>query len=662
MTQVTDFVNKLLDTSDWPARWHCGHWTAFHGWLSITSDLVIWAAYFAIPFIIIRYITSKTEARFLRLYFLFAAFILACGATHFLDALAFWVPVYRLNALVKAITGILSLLTVGYLLRLLPAAVSARTPADLENEIAQRKRAEEQVRVLNEQLLALVADKTRALVATEQRFGAIIENSYEAISLIDENYLPIYRNASSVKMMGAIDDGDLLKSAWVARTHPDDRPIIQHVFDQIKASPGTPVSCVFRTINAEGIMRWVECTMTNRLNNAYVKAIVSNFRDITERRAIEEELRKSEKIYKEMAAHLPGTIVTIVDKERRFIVVEGEGLQTLGYSKERMEGRPEAEVLHPDAYKIVTPSRDKAFKGENVTTEATVGDVHMLTRYVPLRDADREVYAVMTISIDITEIKAAQLEVKALNENLERKIAERTRQLEAVNNELESFSYSVSHDLRAPLRVIHGYAEILVTDHGPQLDDECLRLLKTIMNNTLRMGVLIDELLNLSRLGRQTLVLQPANMNHIVADVIEEQEIAGRKPLDIISVQPLMTVPCDAKLMRHVWSNLISNAVKYSSRQEQPDIRISSEQQGGDVIFSIKDNGVGFNMNYAQNLFGVFQRLHKRSDFEGTGVGLALAQRIVLKHNGKIWAEATEQQGATFYFSLPANDTTNGTI
>jgi len=241
----------------------------------------------------------------------------------------------------------------------------------------------------------------------------------------------------------------------------------------------------------------------------------------------------------------------------------------------------------------------------------------------------------LTVSIDITARKKAE------------------EQLEIVNKELEAFSYSVSHDLRSPLRIIDGYSELLITDYTSTLDEEGNRLLGIIKANVRKMGRLIDDLLNFSRLGRKELIYQQVDMNKMVDTVIAELLVSNEKKHSI-DISPLEPAAGDSNLIRQVWINLISNAIKYSSETENPFIAISSAKSGNEIVYSVRDNGVGFNMQYADKLFGVFQRLHKVTEFEGTGVGLALVQRIVTRHGGRVWAEAEVNKGAVFYFSLPS--------
>jgi light-regulated signal transduction histidine kinase (bacteriophytochrome) len=260
----------------------------------------------------------------------------------------------------------------------------------------------------------------------------------------------------------------------------------------------------------------------------------------------------------------------------------------------------------------------------------------------------------LNISLDIADIKDAERKIKELNSTLERKVSDRTQQLELLNKELEAFSYSVSHDLRAPLRIINGYADILVNDYKEVIGEDGKAMLNRIMSNTQRMGHLIDDLLNLSRLGRKEMRISSVDMDKLVHRVIEDQCFTiAKKP--VFRVSSLPVVACDGNLIEQVWQNLVSNAIKYSSQTAHPEIEISYYYQNGFVVFEIKDNGVGFDMAFSDKLFGVFQRLHKRTEFEGTGIGLALVKRIVSRHNGVIWAQSAVGSGAKFSFNLPLN-------
>jgi signal transduction histidine kinase len=253
----------------------------------------------------------------------------------------------------------------------------------------------------------------------------------------------------------------------------------------------------------------------------------------------------------------------------------------------------------------------------------------------------------------LQQIETQSTEIQRFNQQLEQNIRERTMELEAANKELEAFSYSVSHDLRAPLRSIDGYSRVMIEDYGEKLDDEGKRILNVIVKNAVRMGHLIDDLLNFSRIAKQNLIKVKLDMRLLACTVAEELKSQQKRDIQI-TVNSMLNVEGDSSMIRQVFTNLLSNAIKYSTKKENPKIEVGSFTQDGNNVYYVKDNGAGFDMSYYDKLFGVFQRLHSGNEFEGTGVGLALVHRIVSKHNGKVWAEGKVDEGATFYFSLPS--------
>jgi signal transduction histidine kinase len=236
-----------------------------------------------------------------------------------------------------------------------------------------------------------------------------------------------------------------------------------------------------------------------------------------------------------------------------------------------------------------------------------------------------------------------------LNEDLKGK----NHDLEQVNHELESFTYSVSHDLRAPIRAMTGYAEILKEDYEAVLDEEGKRLLSNITANSKKMTQLIDSLLDLSRMGKREIVKTEIDMNQLVKEVSEELGIETKHKKLVFILHDLPSARGDFELLKRVFTNLLSNAVKYSSRKENPVITVGAEIHESEIVFFVEDNGAGFNMEYKNKLFGIFQRLHQVDEFEGTGIGLAIVQRIVMRSGGKVWAKGEVDKGATFYVSLP---------
>jgi signal transduction histidine kinase len=258
---------------------------------------------------------------------------------------------------------------------------------------------------------------------------------------------------------------------------------------------------------------------------------------------------------------------------------------------------------------------------------------------------------------DLADRAALAIDAGRLVQDLERRVLERTKDLETANAELEAFSYSVSHDLRAPLRAIDGFSQILLEDHGGSLDEEGRRVVGVIRSNTQRMGQLIDDLLKLSQLGRHAIRPEQVAMRPLVLTLFEELRASEPTRTLELRVGELPEATCDYGLIRQVWTNLLGNAVKYTRGRDVATVDVEGVLERDEVRYTIRDNGTGFNAAYSDKLFKVFQRLHTAKQFEGTGVGLALVHRIVSRHGGRVWAEGRPGEGATFGFALPKRST-----
>jgi PAS domain S-box-containing protein len=378
-------------------------------------------------------------------------------------------------------------------------------------------------------------------------------------------------------------------------------------------------------------------------------------REMLARRSSEGDLREANRFLDSLIENLPVMIVLKDADNLRYVRVNRAVERLLGYSRDQLIGRSVHDLLPAEGAAAVIASDRQALAGDGVIDipehrvhTASLGLRIFHTMKMPIGNANGRPQYVLSISTDITERQLAEQAIRELNSAL----LSKAEQLTASNRELESFSYSVSHDLRAPLRAIDGFAQMLEEDYGAQLDAEGMRYLGVIRANTKRLGALIDDLLEFSRLGRLPVSAQEINVESMVREVVAEA-LDGRLTGPRVAIGPLPPVRGDRTLLRQVWMNLIANAIKYSGNEAEPRIEVSGRQGATENVYSVRDNGVGFNMEYVGKLFGVFQRLHRADEFSGTGVGLAIVQRVVARHGGRVWADGKVNGGAMFSFSLP---------
>lgn len=439
----------------------------------------------------------------------------------------------------------------------------------------------------------------------------------------------------------------------------ESRPIIEKAV-QDAVELGKSYDLELEIVSAKGIRKWIRTIGRPVFENDKIVKVHGSFQDITERKKVENDLRESELRFRTLLESLP-IPVTYVTSDGLIAFRNARFLQVFGYSEEEVPSVSEWWIkAYPDEdyRQWVISNWDAVIERANNHG----GDIDPFEYQITCKDGAKRIVVVSGILInditlvtfvDITDRKRAEKEVLQLNETLEQRIEERTNQLVEANKELESFSYSVSHDLRAPLRHINGYVDLLLERYREALPDKAQHYLGVIVKASQQMGNLIDDLLQFSRTGRQELKLSEVDMRLLVKESIG---ILGTEIKDRNiewNIGELPVVIGDYALLRHVWINLIGNAVKFTGMRDQAIITIGSLLDDSEIKFYVKDNGAGFDMRYINKLFGVFQRLHSNQEFEGTGIGLANVRKIISRHGGKTWAESELNKGANFYFTIP---------
>jgi PAS domain S-box-containing protein len=448
--------------------------------------------------------------------------------------------------------------------------------------------------------------------------------------------------------------------------HPDGRMLESHEYPLARALQGEAVQGEeLLYCHGAGTREWMRVGAAPiRSRQGGITGAVVTFDDVDAEKRAALALQESELRYR-LVARATNEAIWDWDVPRNVITWSGAIHTVFGCSQEEL-GTDAAwwgQRLHPEDRETVSTAVAAALDGsaENWCREyrfRKADDTYavVLDRGFVVRDEQGRARRMIGSMLDVTARRQAEQEIRNLNQDLEARVERRTAELAAANKELEAFTYSVSHDLRAPLRQIDGFTRILGEELGPRLEPEHRSYFQFIQDGTRQMGDLVDDLLRLARVGRQAVRWEPAGLNSVVNAALQnlQADVAGREIEWEIGQLPL--VECDPVLLRQVFQNLLGNAIKFTGPRERAVIRVGYIGEDGQRVFFVKDNGVGFNMKYAGKLFGVFQRLHCVEDFPGTGVGLAIVQRIIHKHGGRVWAEAELERGSTFYFTLGSGD------
>jgi len=534
------------------------------------------------------------------------------------------------------------------------AQVAARVSEHRDYSVRAVKRTEDEIGALTaafNEMLSEIAERDMALRQSTERLQLALEASQTGTWDWDVRSDRLIWDHHLHNMFG-LSPGEFRQTYvdFINRVHPEDRAeidqLVSRSLEQKREFTGE-----FRVLWPDKSIHHVTArgrTFSDETGKVARMAGVAI--DVTEERKAEQNLRESEERFWTMADAAPVLIWTSdMDKGRHYF--NKSWLRFTGRPIEQETGEGWVEGMHPEDREAARIAYAQAwnlrreFEIEYRLRRADGEHRIMREKGIPRFSPDGGFRGYIGSCLDITDIRNVQAE-------LERRVEARTSELAESNRELESFTYSVSHDLRAPLRHINAFAKIIEEGYGEKLDDDGKRYLGRIQAGAKNMGALVDDLLHLSRVGRQEFAMLPCNLDEIVAELVEEtrHEHVGRAIEWRLG--PLGQARCDAGLMRRALTNLISNAVKYTRGREKAVIELGKTLRSGEPVYFIKDNGVGFDMKYASKLFGVFQRLHTADEFEGTGVGLAIVDRIIRRHGGKIWAEAELDKGAKFEFIL----------
>lgn len=635
-----EFLREFFGSGRYMPHGTCYLWDPGLVWLNVISDSAIALAYFAIPVALVAFVRKRRDLPFQWMFVLFGVFIIACGTTHAMEVWNLWHASYWLAGTIKALTAVASVPTAILLIQMVPKALDmpgigdlAKSNERLANEISERERTE----------LAL-----RRSESSYREQAKLLDLAHDAILVRGMKDKIVYWSRGAELLYGWSKEDALgqITAKLLQTKFPEP---VEDIEAQVLRSGTWEGELIHISRSGAKIYvnsRWV----LQKDEMGLPVALMEINRDITTRKLAERK-------FQNLLEAAPDAIV-IVDKTGRMVLVNAQTEKLFGYAREEILSRP-IEMLLPERFRGMHGTHRNGYIQAPRVREMGAGlELYGLRKdgkefpvEISLSPIESEDGLLVTSAIrDITERKRADQEIIALNKAL----SDRVSELGALNSELEAFSYSVSHDLRAPLRHIDGFARILLEDYAPSLPAEVQRYLERIVGGAQNMGRLVDDLLNLSRVGRKGIERQATNLRELVMQIVQDLPIEppGRKVAWRIGA--LTEFECDPGLMKVALTNLISNALKFSRPREEAVIEVGETLTECIPTIFVRDNGVGFNPKYADKLFGVFQRLHRAEDFEGTGVGLATVQRIVQKHGGRIWAESKPDEGACFYFTLNA--------
>lgn len=665
---------------------HCYLWTPGLVWLHVLSDGLTGLAYTSIPFTLLHIVRRRRDLPFNWMFLCFGLFIIACGTTHVMEIVNVWTPVYWLTGVVKAVTAVASITTAILLVRLAPQALAIPTPAALSRAHAELTRAhavlEERVaertaQLLrkNEELAREITERKRAEEArqrTEELVARLSQAGLVGIVRVASGGRVIEANDAYLRIIGytreELERGEV---EWTRITPPEWHAADQHALARMRVT-GTVLPREKEYMRKDGTR--VPIVVGGVMVDKAADEILAFVLDVSERHRAQAAALESEARKTAVMDAAPDAIL-IVGKGGTITEVNRSAEDLFGEDRAAMIGRPPAEVLVPPRLRefflkeVVDSLRTEhdAAGGSGEPT-GTMASGSAAARRLELpgmrrdgREFPAEIALVRLASGEDTTFIAYVRDITERRQAAEAEVLRAANKAaEEANTELEAFSYTIAHDLRAPLRAINGFSTAILEDWGSAMDDEGRDHLARIMGASQRMSELIDALLGLARLTRTEPRRERVDLSAVANSIVAQLRAGEPGRSVVVDVAPDLVTEGDPRLLRALLENLLGNAWKFTSKV--PDARISfgKEVKDGPPTYYVRDNGAGFDMSLVNKLFAPFRRLHDESEFEGNGIGLATVQRIARRHGGQVWAEGTPSIGATFRFTLAESEKPEG--
>jgi PAS domain S-box-containing protein len=664
-----DFLRNLVSSDGFMPHGHCYLWRLDILWLHLIADALIAISYISIPFTLLYIVRKRRDVPFHWMFLCFGMFIVACGATHAMEIWTLWTPTYGLSGIIKAITALASVTTAVLLIKLVPTVLTIPTPAQLSKAHDELRRAHEvlerrvqermaELTSKNAELADEIAERKRAqdaLAKSQRKFQRLADAGIIGVITTDVSGNVLEANHAFLQVVGYTQE-DLQSGGvrWDDMTPPEHRMASAHALEQLRATGvATPWEKEYIRKDGSRVPVLVGVAALDATADEYIAFVL----DLTERkRAAEaihklEQQREADATVRALLEAAPDAMV-ISDERDRIVLVNAKTEQLFGYARADLLDTS-LDILVPERFRPTEVEHRANYFKHPIDRRRTMSGERQL---VGLRKDGSEFPA--DVSLSTLQTNAGMLVSTTIRDVTLRKQAEETLRrakeaAEAANAELETFSYSVAHDLRSPLRGISGYSTALLEDCGDGLEDQAKEYLTRIVAGCLRMSNIIDALLKLARLTRTEPRFEQVDLTQLGRTVIEQLRTHDpQRVVEFVATDGL-GVRGDPDLLRLLLDNLLGNAWKFTGKQPSARVELGSHDVDGSPVYYVRDNGAGFDARLVNKLFVPFRRLHSSSEFDGTGLGLATVQRIVRIHGGRVWAEGAEAEGATFRFTLP---------